>query len=194
MGQTRWPWCFLEVWHTQHSSSSSLWQKSLSDSRCVGHRSNGLAETLGEDGGVFRPFCSCTRVSQTFLSTRLTVGSVSEHLFLHTGHSRLADFLLQNWLRQVRQKLWLQRSTTGSAKISQHTGQDNWSSTAVRELAVKARGRIGDNTLGLRSTPDCPGWEEALSRKGIARFNRLDKVNDLRRRSHKDQQMKIFSW
>lgn len=113
------------------------------------------------------PFCSCTRVSHTFFSTRLTVGSVREHLLRQTGHSRLVPFLLQNWCRQPLQKLWLHRSTTGSAKISQHTGHDSWSSTAARELEVRARGRRMAVTLGLRSTPDLPGCEEALGLKGI---------------------------
>lgn len=168
MGDTRWPWCFLEVWHTQHSSSSSSWQKSLSASLWVGHKSIDLAVVPGDEGGVFNPFCSCTSVSHTFLSTRLRVGSVSEHLFRHTGHSRLGDFLLQNLFRQVRQKLWLQRRTTGSAKISQQTGHDRWSSTTERELEDRDRGARTTATLGFRSTPSFPGWEKALPRKGIA--------------------------
>lgn len=101
--------------------------------------------------------CSLRKVSATFFSARLTVGSVREHFLLQMGHSRRAFFLFQNCCRHARQKLWLHFSTTGSWKISQQTGQDSSSSMTEVEREETARGRARDATLGLWKNESFPG-------------------------------------
>lgn len=115
---------------------------------------------------ILRP-CSLRKVSATFFSARLTVGSVREHFLLQMGHSRLAFFLFQNCCRQARQKLWLHLSTTGSLKISQQIGQDSSSSSIEPDREELARGRVAKAALGLWKKESFPGWEEARGRSDM---------------------------
>lgn len=163
-GHTLCPWCFLEVWHTQQRASKSSRQKSLRTSPCATHttstNSSGSPDSRAPAKAPAAPILlswSFRKVLATFFSARLTVGSFREHFFLHTGQSRRAFFLFQNCCRQIRQKLWLHFSTTGSWKISQQMGQDNSSSSMELECEETARGRVTDATLGLWKNKSFPG-------------------------------------
>lgn len=169
-GHTLCPWCFLEVWHTQQRTSKSSRQKSFRTSPCVTHSSSTISFSSPVPtapvpaGPVLR---SLRKVSATFFSVRLTVGSVREHFLLQMGHSRLAFFLFQNCCRQSRQKLWLHFSTTGSLKISQQTGQDSSCSSTDPDREETARCRIDEAALVLWKKESFPGWEEARGRSAM---------------------------
>lgn len=172
MGHTRCPRCFLEVWHTQHRTSKSSRQKSLRTSSCVLHFKSTVTACFPVSPApvpAVAPLhpCSFRKVSATFFRAKLTVGSVSEHFLLQTGHSRLAFFLFQNCWRQGRQKLWLHLSTTGSLKISQHIGQESSSSSMEPDCDETARGRRGEFSLELWKKVSFKGWEEARGRNAM---------------------------
>lgn len=69
-----------------------------------------------------------------FLRARLAGGVLPGKRLRHTGHSFLG-WSFQYFSKQCRQKLWLQFSTTGSVKKSQHTGHCRSSS---RDEGLKA--------------------------------------------------------
>lgn len=137
----------------------------------MAHRSSAAAAEASSPGPSAPPSRSCSlrKVSATFLSARLTVGSVSEHLRLQMGHSRRAFLLLQNCCRHARQKLWLHLSTTGSLKISQQMEQESSCSSTEPEREETARGRADEAALELWKKESFPGWEEARGRSAIVK-------------------------
>ena len=110
-------WWFLwsfESRHTRHTSCWSSWQNSLS-----------LSPWRLQSAPLWP--LSCKNVSHRFFNARLVGGSSFDDLLLQTGHS-LDILVFQNCCRQSLQTLWLHERTTGSLKMSQHTGQEKSSS------------------------------------------------------------------
>ena len=104
--------CFCESRQIRQTSCWSSWQKSFSFSLCRLQMSLEFALWL----------LSCLNASDRFLSARLRGGSPIGKISLQTGHEWSLLCLHHSW-RQDLQKLWPQNNTTGSLKISQHTGQ-----------------------------------------------------------------------
>ncbi|KAK0135254.1 Tubulin beta-4B chain [Merluccius polli] len=111
-----WFLCVLDEWHTTQMGCLSTRQKSFSFSWWRSQFSSSFSFSE-----LRLPFLASRTVSQRFLRARLVVGPAFEALFLHTGHSRDPD-VSQQRLTHSLQKLWLQDSSTGSTKKSQHTG------------------------------------------------------------------------
>lgn len=120
-GLNVWCRCFSESLHTKHTGWLSSRQKSLSFSPCTSQNTS--------DEPLF-----CKNDSHTFRSARLAGVWHSVNLFLHTGHS-WNPLELQNCFRQALQTLWLHNRSTGSVKMSKHTGHSRSSSDIwLREL------------------------------------------------------------
>ncbi|KAG7260881.1 hypothetical protein CRUP_000760 [Coryphaenoides rupestris] len=121
--------CRRAWWHTTQMGSLSTRQKSFNLSAWSSQFS--LSSSASFFALRLSLLASCT-LSQRFLRARLVVGPALDVLFLHTGHPR------------VPEKLWLQDSSTGSVKMSQHTG--HWRSSTGRDMLLLLAGRRVEET------------------------------------------------
>lgn len=117
-GLNVWCRCFSESLHTKHTGWLSSRQKSLSFSPCT-------SQSTSDDDCDEPLFCK--NDSHTFRSARFVGVWHPANLFLQTGHS-WNPLELQNSSKQALQTLWLHNRSTGSVKISQHTGHSRSSS------------------------------------------------------------------
>ncbi len=115
MGLNVWLSCFCESLHTKHTGCLSSRQKSLSFLLCKLQISSDSDECLS--------FLSFRSRSHKFFNTRLHRGPLFVHLLLQTGHSWVS-LILQNCWRHSLQALCPHDKTSGSLKISLHTGQE----------------------------------------------------------------------
>lgn len=120
-GWHSWCLCSLESRHTTHRGSLSSRQKSLNCSPWAVQMPGGLAEHVWNWSPCDKPFFCLRTASQRFLRARLRGGSAFGDNFRQSGHSWV-PFVFQNSRRQALQMLWLHASTTGSLKMSRHTG------------------------------------------------------------------------
>ncbi len=127
MGLNVWLLCVCESLHTTHTGCLSSRQKSLSVSLCKLQISSDPDERLS--------FLSFRSDSHKSFNTRLHGGSSLGDLLLQIGHSWVS-LILQNCWRHSLQTLWLHERTTGSLKISQHTGQEKYSSESESIFTV----------------------------------------------------------